>query len=213
MGSVRVTQSKILQIIKKRRSVRKYSHRNVSKSALLKILEGARWAPSAHNAQPWRFIILTEMEDKKRLAEAMAEEWNKDLIKNGVSKNERDLLLEASIECFTQAPIVIVACVSMEEMDKYPDEKRQRFEHLMATQSLAAAIQNMLLVAHSEGLGACWFCAPLFCQDVVKRTLGILEDIEPQALITFGYPDEKPDPPDRKSLEEIVYKGMWGGRL
>jgi len=210
---VRVTQSKILQIIKKRRSVRKYSHRNVSKSALLKILEGARWAPSAHNAQPWRFIILTEMEDKKRLAEAMAEEWNKKKKKNGVPKNERDLLLEASIECFTRAPIVIVACVSMEEMDKYPDEKRQRFEHLMATQSLAAAIQNMLLVAHSEGLGACWFCAPLFCQDVVKRTLGIPEDIEPQALITFGYPDEKPDPPDRKSLEEIVYKGMWGGSL
>jgi len=143
----------------------------------------------------------------------MAEKWKKDLIKNGVSENERRLLLEASIERFTQAPAVIVACVSMEEMDKYPDGTRQRFEHLMATQSLAAAIQNMLLVAHSEGLGACWFCAPLFCQEVVKETLGIPKDIEPQALITLGYPDEKPMPPDRKGLEEIAYKGRWGGRL
>lgn len=176
-------------------------------------MEGARWAPSAQNAQPWRFIILTETEEKKRLAEAMAEKWNKDLIKNGVPNGERERLLEASIKRFTQAPTVIVACVSMEEMDRYPDETRQRFERLMATQSLAAAIQNMLLVAYSEGLGACWFCAPLFCQNVVKRILGIPENIEPQALITLGYPDEKPSPPRRKSLEEIVYKGMWGRRL
>ena len=208
---VRITNSKILQTIKERRSIRKYSQREVPKSVLLKILEGARWAPSAHNAQPWRFIILTEMEEKKRLAKAMAEKWNKDLIKNGVSENERKPLLKTSIERFTQAPILIVACVSMEEMDKYPDRTRQRFEHLMATQSLAAAIQNMLLAAHALGLGACWFCAPLFCPDVVKKVLRLPSDLEPQALITLGFPAEEPKPPPRKPLSEVVRWERWEG--
>jgi len=61
-----------------------------------KILEGDRWSPSAHNAQPCRFIILTENGRKKRIAKANAEKWNKDLIKNGVPNDEREMLLESS---------------------------------------------------------------------------------------------------------------------
>jgi len=98
-------------------------------------------------------------------------------------------------------------------MDKYSDIRRQEYEHIMAVQSLAAAIQNMLLMAHSEGLGACWFCAPLFCQDVVRKVLRIPDDVEPMALITLGYPSERPKSPFRKPIEEIAYKNYWGERL
>jgi len=80
----------------------------------------------------------------------------------------------------------------------------------MATQSLAAAIQNILLAAHAKGLGACWFCAPLFCQETVRRVLGMPDEVEPQALIVIGYPAEQPEPPPRKSLKEIVFKDYWG---
>jgi len=64
----------------------------------------------------------------------------------------------------------------------------------------------MLLTAHAEGLGTCWFCAPLFCPELIRETLGIPKDIRPQALITLGYPAERPKTPPRKPLESIVIK-------
>ena len=97
----------------------------------------------------------------------------------------------------------------MREMDDYPDEQRKKAEDIMGVQSVAAAIQNMLLVAHDEGIGACWFCAPLFCPNVIRRVLKIPQHVDPQALITLGYPTANPDPPPRKSLEEIVDQDYW----
>ena len=58
----------------------------------------------------------------------------------------------------------------------------------MAAQGVAMAIQNLLLTAHSLGLGACWMCAPLFCPDTVRAALDLPDDWEAQALITIGYP-------------------------
>lgn len=203
---------KDLRIFKERRSIRKYSSKKIPKETILKLLDVARWAPSAHNAQPWRFIVIDKPDIKLKLAKEMANAWKKDLIKDKVPIEVQESLIKASIEQFTNSPLLILACITMEDMDKYPDKKRQEFEHLMATQSLAAAIENLLLAACIEGLGACWFCAPLFCQEVVRDVLGVPENIEIQALITLGYPNESPSPPQRKPLEEIVYFNYWGNK-
>ena len=202
--------STLLKSIKTRRSVGAYTQKEIPQALVLTILDAARWAPSAHNAQPWRFIVVTDHDAKRRLAEAMADEWAEDLARDGVSPDVRRNLVESSVRRFTQAPVLVIASITMEEMDKYPDEGRQKIEHLMATQSLAAAIQNMLLTAHSEGLGTCWFCAPMFCQNVVRKVLGIPNNVEPQALITLGYPSEHPEAPLRKPLGEVIFKNHWG---
>lgn len=204
---------RILNLIKGRRSIRKYLPKEVPRGILFRILEAARWAPSAHNAQPWRFIVIMERSLKRELAERMANRWIKDMERDGVPKATQEKLAEASIKLFSDAPVLVVACVTMKDMDVYPDDRRMRCEHEMAVQSLAAAIQNILLAAYSEGLGACWLCAPLFCQDVVRRVLRIPGDVEPQALITLGYPSEKPSPPPRKPLQEVVYMNYWGGKV
>ena len=78
---------------------------------------------------------------------------------------------------------------------------------------MGAAIQNMLLVAHSKNLGACWFCAPIFCKETVRQVLKIPEDVEPQALIAIGYPAEKPRVPNRKPLQDYAFLGCWGKKL
>jgi nitroreductase len=98
----------------------------------------------------------------------------------------------------------------MEDMKVYPDEKRQRSERDLAMQSLGAAIQNMLLAAHAEGLSACWFSAPSFCKETVRKVLKIPEMVEPQALIALGYAAEKPQTPSRKPLESYSYLNGWG---
>jgi F420 biosynthesis protein FbiB-like protein len=202
---------RVTDAIKQRRSIRKYSPRPISPEILREILEAAGWAPSAHNAQPWRFIVLTEESAKQALAEAMADAWTADMAKDGVAVEAQKR--KASIERFTHAPALIVACLTMEDMKVYPDERRQRSERDLAMQSLGAAIQNMLLAAHTEGLGACWFSAPSFCKETVRKVLKIPEMVEPQALIALGYPAEKPRAPSRKPLQSYSYLNCWDRKL
>ena len=198
------------ETIRNRRSVKNFLSREVSKDALNTILEAATWAPSAHNAQPWRFIVITDCRTRRELAEAMATAWARDMTTDGVPPSVRERLVKDSIDRFTGAPVLIVASITMEDMDDYLEERRQKIEHAMATQSLAAAVQNMLLAAHSAGFGSCWFCAPLFCQDVVRKILRIPGNVEPQALITLGFPSGRVDPPSRKPLKEVVFRDYWG---
>ena len=199
----------ILDLFKNRRSVRDYSLREISNKVLFEILEAARWAPSAHNAQPWRFIVVRDPDVKRELAEAMASRWDKDMSKNGVPLENRESLIKTSVKQFTNAPVLIIACLTMEDMNKYPDKRRQKIEYIMAVQSVAAAIENILLATHAEGLGSCWFCAPLFCQDLVRKVLRVPRYVEPQVLITLGHSAEQLEPSPRKLLKEIVYQDRW----
>jgi len=200
----------IRKTIRDRRSIRKYLSEEIVHSVTQRVLEAAIWAPSAHNAQPWRFIEVRDPKVKHGLAEAMAEEWNKDLGDDGLSSEDRMCLIEASIKQFAEAPVLIIACLTLEDMDRYADERRRKAEYTMAVQSLAASVQNLLLAAHAEGLGACWFCAPLFCPERVREVLGVPGDVEPQALITLGFPAEKPEVPARKALRSVLYQDYWG---
>jgi len=79
----------------------------------------------------------------------------------------------------------------------------------MGVQSVAAYIQTLLLLAHYYGLGACWVCAPLFCQNTVRRVLSLPRKIKPQAMIVMGYTDEEPMPTPRKELNEICKFNFW----
>ena len=192
----------IKEAIKQRRSIRKYLDRKVPEALVLEVLEAAGWAPSAHNAQPWRFIVLSDASVKRRLAEAMAASWAEDASKDGTTVEQSQL--ELSIQRFSNAPMVIVACLSMEGMREYPDAKRRQSERDLAVQSLGAALQNLLLAAYASGLGACWFSSPAFCKGTVRHVLGVPEAVEPQAIVTMGCPAEEPQVPIRKCLSEYL---------
>ena len=77
----------------------------------------------------------------------------------------------------------------------------------MAIQSVANAIQNLLLAAHDLGLGACWLCAPLFAPDVVRAVLNLPSDWDAQALITLGYPADTGKPKARVDFrQKTIYR-------
>jgi coenzyme F420-0:L-glutamate ligase/coenzyme F420-1:gamma-L-glutamate ligase len=198
----------LFDAIKDRRSIRKYKAKPILKELVQEVLSAAAWAPSAHNAQPWRFIVLSEDSSKRGLAKVMAKAWAKDLTKDGQKIN--DEMFQARVERFGSAPVLILACLTMENMTPQPDQKRRNVEGDLAMQSLGAAMQNLLLAAHAKGLGACWFCAPAFCRETVKKYLEIPKEVEPQALIAMGYPAEKPESPLRKGLDEVCFKDKWG---
>lgn len=180
----------LARLIKSRRSIRRYTAESISQETILRLLETAAWAPSAHNRQPWRFAVLAQAADIERLAAAMGARLRADRTADGDDPAEIERDVARSYARLTGAPVVIVACLSMVEMDRYPDAHRAQNELIMAAQSTAMAAQNLLLLAHAEGLAACWICAPLFAPELVRETLALPPDWEPQGLITLGYPAE-----------------------
>ena len=199
---MRVTD--LLPVIQQRRSIRRYTPEPVPRDVLQTLLYAAVWAPSAHNRQPWRLAVVQDIVQKEELAVAMGDRLRADRLAAGDSQDSVSQDVERSRQFLTQAPVVLLFCMSMLDMDKYPDARRGQAEWMMAVHSVALAAQNLLLAAHASGLGACWRCAPLFCPDTVRETMKLPDDWEPQALITLGYPAETGKPAYRRPLTEVV---------
>jgi len=166
----------ILEVIKTRRSIRKYKPDPVSEEEINKILEAGRWAPSADDSQPWHFIVLRSQEARKELAGALV--WGRFL---------------------SQAPLGIAVVVSP-RASSHPAEDG------------AAATQNMLLEAHSMGLGACWIGTYGGTSEAgAKKVLNIPENERLLSVIAIGRPAESPQKV-RRELSEITYSDSYGRR-
>ena len=184
------------QFTRPRRSIRRYTDRPVPSQLIDQLLEAATRAPSAHNRQPWRFAVISHPIVKAQLADRMGERLKIDRLRAADRVEEIDRDVQRSRARINAAPIIIIACLSI----SHPDQ----FERLMAIQSVAAAIQNLLLAAHDAGLGACWMAAPLYCPDVVRDVLQLPDDWEAQALITIGYPADEYQPKARVDFRELT---------
>jgi F420 biosynthesis protein FbiB-like protein len=178
----------------------------VPRAALEALLEAARWAPSPHGRQPWRFAVLTRAEPKAQLAAAMGDEWEATLAQDGEPREVIAARLATSRERIRSAPALILACLYLAELDRYPDAERQRAEEVMAIQSLGAAVQNVLLAAYGMGLDTGWMCAPLFCPDAVRAALTLDAALIPHALIPVGYVAAEPKRRPHRSVEELVVR-------
>jgi F420 biosynthesis protein FbiB-like protein len=197
--------SRLSTLIRGRRSIRRYIDRPISTEVLTRLVEAAHWAPSAHNRQPWRFCVVTSAEAKQRLAQVMGEQWQADLYADGADPDFIARRVAISRARMTGAAALVVASLTLVDMDRYPDPARAQAEWTMATQSVALACQNLLLAAEAHGLGACWMCAPLFVPEVVCAVLELPADWEPQALITLGYPAET----KHKTREPLATRLIW----
>lgn len=191
--------------MRSRRSIRRYLPDPVPRALIEAVLTAAIWSPSAHNRQPWRFAVVEQTAVKEALARAMGERLRRDLEADGAPPEVIEKDVTRSYARITSAPALIALCLSMVDMDVYPDERRSRNEYLMAVQSTAMAGQNLLLAAHHAGLGACWMCAPLFVPAVVRQVLELPDDWQPQALIALGYPAESKE----KTRHPLEMSVLW----
>ncbi len=188
-----------MDFIRSRRSIRHYLDRPVPPDLVDQILNAAGHAPSSHNSQPWRFAVITTPHVKTQLADRMGERLRADRLRTADRIELIDRDIARSRDRIIMTPVVIIACAVFGSDDA--------FERVMAIQSVAAAIQNLLLAAHAAGLGACWMAAPLYCPDVVRAVLHLPDDWEAQALITIGYPADEGKIRERTDLREItVYR-------
>jgi F420 biosynthesis protein FbiB-like protein len=189
-----------------RRSLRRYLPDPVPPELIEQMLTAAIWAPSAHNRQPWRFVVMTEWTTKHKLATAMGDKLKADLTADHAPPDLIAKDTSRSYQRITNAPLLILLCLTLADMDSYPDPTRQQHEWTMAVQSTAMAAQNLLLAAHALDLGACWMCAPLFCPDLVKQTLNLPDDWQPQALLTIGYPAEAKEKTRQPLASRVLYR-------
>lgn len=170
----------VFEAIKGRRSIRKFKQGKVSRDLIEKILDAARWAPSGGNIQPWKFIVV---DDEKVL----------------------ERIKSVSPGLFGDPPALIVICSEKERAFKVGG-KLARDYLTIADCSMAA--QNMCLAAYALGLGSC--IVKSFSSIGIKEILEIPEGIEPELIVTIGWPDITPSPPPRKSIEEITYLNKYG---
>jgi PPOX class probable F420-dependent enzyme len=195
-----------LPLARERRSVRSFQDRPVPRAALETMIESARWAPSPHGRQPWRFVVLTRAEPKEALAAAMGADWQQVLEMDGQERATIQLRLEKSHERIRTAPALILVCLYLADLDAYPDPERQHAEEIMAIQSLGAAVQNMLLAAYAQGLDTGWMCAPLFTPETVRVALELDATLKPHALIPVGYEDRPPKRRPHRPIDNLIVR-------
>lgn len=201
--------AKLGSVIHKRRSIRRYQSAQIDPAVIERLLHAATRAPSAHNRQPWRFVVIDDIALKKTLATAMGHRLRNDRTADGDDPQAIEADVARSYSRITEAPVVILACVDVRDMDQYPDERRRQAEYLMAVQSTAMATQNLLLAAEQEGLGACVMCAPLFCPEVVAEASKLPKGWQAQMLVTVGQPDNAGKHRPRRPLSDVI---IWSAK-
>ena len=134
--------------LRSRRSVRRFKPYPVPDSMIRNILTTATYAPSAHNRQPWRFVVVTSQDVKSNMADAMAMDFRHDLEQDNIPEEEILARLLKSRSRIISSPVIVILCMDFSEMDDYPDSRRVEAEKIMAVQSTANAGLQLLLAAH-----------------------------------------------------------------
>jgi len=194
----------LAEVVRGRRSVRSFLDRPVPREVVERGIAAAGWAPSPHGRQPWRFAVVEAPARRAALAAAMAETWQEQLEMDGQEAEIVRTRLEKSRRRLYEAPLLIVPCLYLADLDVYPDADRQAAETTMAIQSLGAAIENLLLTLYAAGLDTGWMCAPLFCPEIVRDALGLDVALIPQALLPVGYAAKDPVRRGRLPVEELI---------
>ncbi len=201
-------EEKILaKYLKSRRSYKfEFETEKIANKEIEECIDIARYAPSAHNGQHWRYIILEQDSMRVNLIEKMNKKFKTDLEKDGKS----DLFISQKTNSrrskFLNAPILVLLCLDTEELEEYNDPERNEVEYLMGVQSVSSSATYFLLALEAKGFASCWYCAPLFAKEIVKEVLKLPQSYVPIAFFTVGRAKKVPNIPKRKSLSEIIFK-------
>ena len=201
IGDSLLEKNEVLKAIRKRRSVRMFLDREVPEEEITTLLQAANLAPSAHNQQSWRFIVVTG-ERKKKLVNLIA-------LKAADFERPSSVLLRMASRTIQEAPLVIAIANSGElikhgsELFRLRKEASHDFFRTMEIQSSAAAVQNLLLAATSLAIGAVWLGILYLIKDSILKFLEEPKG-EFMAVVPVGYASKPVSGPHKRSLETVV---------
>jgi nitroreductase len=177
--------SDLMEIVKGRRSIRKYEEKPVPEASLHQILESVKWSPSWANCQCWEIVVVRDSATKLKLQETFPPAGN------------------PANKSIVQAPIVLALCAKMGVSGYYKDQVTTKFGDWMMY-DLGLATQNICLTAHALGLGT--VIVGLFNQDKAGKTLNIPDGYELVSLIPLGYPAKSGSAPKRREISEFSHE-------
>ena len=203
----------IEDIIRSRRSVRRYKRARPGREVIEKLIEIAACAPSASNKQPWRFFVADDPATIGRMAQAVQEAVER--IARHVEEGFTDAFRAYGdyFVRFREAPVVIVPAfrelvVLSNLIDaQTPPRDRETIRAMELNSGLIStslALQNLMLYAHSIGLGTSCMTGPLVALHEIKAILEIPESWGIAAFVPVGYPDESPAPVARKPVQAVI---------
>jgi coenzyme F420-0:L-glutamate ligase/coenzyme F420-1:gamma-L-glutamate ligase len=185
--------------ISSRRTIRSFGPGTVSREILEEAVRAACTAPAPHHTRPWLFVVLESEPARKRLLSAMASAWVGDLRRDGTPEAVIERRLRRSDGLLGRAPALIVPAVRMRGAHAYPDVERSQAEREMFLLSGGAAIQNLLLALHAQGVASCWVSSTLFCKEETQEALGLDPEWIPLGSVAVG-PMPEVAPPPRTGL-------------
>lgn len=196
--------------IKDRRSIRKYKQEEIPQELLEEVLGTALWAPSGMNRQDWELVVVRG-KDRDRLLEIVSK--SQEHILPHLEELFPEKIINISLQVFKNlggAPAVVLVYIPKEiiQYGKDLDERGRyhlEFNRYNRLLSAAALTQNILLAAHSKGLGTCWMTGPKYVEKEINELLDITNK-ELVSIIPIGRPDQSPPAPPRK--EGVV---QWVG--
>lgn len=197
---------RLLELIRARRSIRRFSDRAVGRDDLVRLFEAARWAPSNHNRQPWRFLVIEDKQQINQLAEAISRGLSEKMksLPEAASAYIREFTHSATF--FAEAPALVVALHKRPVSVSAPLLAGLKNPELVSGEplSVAMAVQNLLLAAQALGLGTCVLTGPLLVLDALAGALALPAGHDLTCLVAVGPPAESPEPPRRKTIEQIA---------
>ncbi len=177
----------LMEIIKGRRSIRKYEEKDIPDDVLNKILESVKWSPSWANTQCWEIVVIKDNPIKQKLQETMG-------LKNPATK------------AIVGAPVLLALCAQLNSSGFYNKKVTTKFgDWFMFDLGLAA--QSLCLTAHDLGLGT--VIVGLFDHDKAKKIINVPDGYELVSLIPMGYPAKISSAPKRKEIAEFVHNDTF----
>ena len=201
--SPRVSYHTLLSLMRERRSIRRFREERLPDGTLERLLEAARWAPSASNRQAFRFVAIEEAEARTLMADMVRQAVKKNL--DRLAQDERNLAAAYAEDFvhFETAPLVLAVYFrvgsALAERFGMPADR-----DVGALSSASAAVMNLLLAAHALGLGACWMTGPLVAAPALESFLAVPAGWRLSAIIPVGFPDESPAAPARRTVAQLL---------
>lgn len=157
--------------ISQRRTIRSFGAGDVSPEVVEEAVRAACTAPAPHHTRPWSFTAIWSAAAKHRLLGAIADAWRDDLRADATPEATIERRIAKSDAVLGSAPVLLVPWIRFAGAHPYPDAERAHAEQEMFLLSGGAAIQNLLLALHAQGLASCWISSTLFCQQETRAAL------------------------------------------
>lgn len=202
------------------RAIRRVLPDPVDDTVVLKCIELALRAPTGANGQNWEFIVVRDRKTKEKLGRRYRQAWNvyhRAVLRRIAARDESMAktarAVQWQVDHFAEVPVLVVACLRLEVREgRVPFALMPHAALSGYWGSIYPSVQNLLLAARAQGLGASLITLPLWSQISARRTLGLPRSVTPCCVVPLGWPRGRYGPTTRKDVEEVTHLDRYGRR-